>query len=71
MVEADAAGAEIQHYFVDVVNERRLRPHIRFNTAVESARYRDGQWWIATAAGEEPFDVLVTATGILQGAELP
>jgi cation diffusion facilitator CzcD-associated flavoprotein CzcO len=64
-------GPEIQSYFLDVVSERNLRSHIRFNTPVESARYRDDQWWITTAAGVEPFDVLVTATGILRIPNYP
>lgn len=63
--------SEIQSYFVDVVEERKLRSHIRFNTPVESARYRDGRWWILTASGEEAFDVLVTATGILRVPNYP
>jgi len=57
------SGPEIHAYFRDVATERGIRPHIRFGTEVTSAKYRDGQWWIATAAGEEPFDVLITATG--------
>lgn len=64
-------AGEIQQYFLDVVEERNLRSHIRFNTTVESARYRDGQWWITTADGEESFDVLVTATGILRVPKYP
>ncbi len=64
-------GGEIQNYFIDVVNERGLRSHIRFNTTVEEARYRDGQWWIRTPAGEEAFDVLVTATGFLRVPKSP
>jgi len=62
---------EIQSYFLDVVEERKLRSHIRFNTPVDSARSRDGQWWIRTASGEELFDVLVTATGILRIPNYP
>jgi len=64
-------AAEIQQYFVDVVEERNLRTNIRFNTPVQAARYRDGQWWITTASGEEAFDVLVTATGILRVPNYP
>ncbi len=64
-------AAEIQSYFRDVVDERGLRAHIRFDTPVESASYRDGQWWITTASGAEPFDVLVTATGILRVPNSP
>lgn len=62
---------EIQQYFLDVTDEHGLRSHIRFSTQVESARYDDGQWWVRTAAGEEPFDVLVVATGVLRVPRYP
>jgi cation diffusion facilitator CzcD-associated flavoprotein CzcO len=64
-------GAEIQSYFRRVATERGIRPHIRFGTDVTSAQYRDGQWWIATAAEEEPFDILITATGFLRIPRYP
>ena len=51
--------------------ERGIRPHIRFGTDVTSARYRDGQWWVGTADGEEAFDVLITATGVLRVPRYP
>ncbi len=66
-----APGPEIQQYFRQVADERNLRPHIRFDTEVTSANYRNGQWWLTTAAGEEPFDVLVTATGFLRVPRYP
>ena len=34
-------------------------------------RYRDGQWWVGTADGEEAFDVLITATGVLRVPRYP
>ena len=37
---------------------------------MQSAQYR-GRWWLTTAAGEEPFDVLVTATGFLRLPRYP
>jgi cation diffusion facilitator CzcD-associated flavoprotein CzcO len=64
-------GPEIQAYFRQVADERNIRPNIRFDTEVKSARYRDGRWWLTTAAGEEPFDVLVTATGFLRVPRYP
>ena len=64
-------GAEVQRYFRQVADERGIRPHIRFGTDVTAARYRDGQWWIVTAAGEEAFDVLITATGVLRVPRYP
>ena len=64
-------GPEIQSYFRQVATERGIRPHIRFGTEVTSARYRDGQWWVGTSDGEEAFDVLITATGVLRVPRYP
>ena len=64
-------GAEVQSYFSKVATERGFRPHIRFGTEVTSAEFRDDQWWITTAAGEEPFDILITATGVLRVPRYP
>jgi cation diffusion facilitator CzcD-associated flavoprotein CzcO len=64
-------GPEIQEYFRQVADERGIRPHIRFGADVTSARYDDGKWRLTTAAGEETFDVLVTATGVLRVPRYP
>jgi cation diffusion facilitator CzcD-associated flavoprotein CzcO len=64
-------GPEIQRYFRQVATERRIRPHIRFGMEVTSAQYRDGRWWLTTRAGEEPFDILITATGVLRVPRYP
>ena len=64
-------GPEVQAYFRQVAEERGIRPHIRFGTEVISARHEDGQWWISTAAGEECFDVVITATGVLRVPRYP
>jgi cation diffusion facilitator CzcD-associated flavoprotein CzcO len=62
---------EIQNYFLTVTDRHRLRPHIRFSTEVRSARYEGGRWWISTTTGDEPFDVLVLATGVLRVPRYP
>lgn len=64
-------GAEIQRYFRTVADQRGLRAHIRFGTEVTAAEFRDGKWWVRTAAGDQPFDVLVTATGVLRVPRYP
>ena len=64
-------GPEVQAYFRQVADERGIRPHIRFGTDVTSARYTGGQWLVTTAAGEEAFDVLITATGFLRVPRYP
>jgi cation diffusion facilitator CzcD-associated flavoprotein CzcO len=63
-------GPEVRAYFRDVATERGIRPHIRFGTEVTSAQYRDGRWWLGTDA-EEPFDILITATGFLRIPSYP
>jgi cation diffusion facilitator CzcD-associated flavoprotein CzcO len=66
-------GPEIQEYFRRVAIERGVRARIRFGTDVTAAMYRDGRWWLTTDEGEEeePFDVLVTATGVLRVPRYP
>ncbi len=64
-------GGEIHDYFRQVADERGIRRHIRFGTEVTAARYADGRWWVTTASGEEPFDVLITATGVLRVPRYP
>lgn len=66
-----APGPEIHDYFRRVAAELGVHQHIRFGTEVKSAAFRDGRWWVRTAAGEEPFDVLVTATGVLRIPRYP
>ena len=64
-------GPEIQVYFRQVAEERGIRPHIRFGTDVTRAEYDDGRWRLTTADGEETFDVLITATGVLRVPRYP
>jgi len=64
-------GPEIHAYFQQVAEERGIRPHIRFGCDVTGARYHDGQWQLTTAEGEETFDVLIAATGLLRVLRYP
>ncbi len=64
-------GSEVQSYFRRVATERGIRSHIRFGTEVLSAEYRGRQWWLTTSTGEDAFDVLVTATGVLRVPRYP
>src|SRR4029079_829981 len=64
-------GPEIQEYFRQVATERGVRSRIRFGTDVTAATFRDGRWWLTTPAGEQAFDVLVTATGVLRMPRYP
>ncbi|MFV9636629.1 flavin-containing monooxygenase [Mycobacterium neumannii] len=64
-------GSEIQSYFRQVATERGILSRIRFGTPVESARYEQGRWMVTTADGDERFDVLITATGVLRVPRYP
>jgi cation diffusion facilitator CzcD-associated flavoprotein CzcO len=64
-------GPEVQAYFRQVADERGIRPHIRFGANVTKARYDEGKWRLTAADGEETFDVLVTATGVLRVPRYP
>ena len=64
-------GGEIQAYFRQVAIERGIHRHIRFGADVASARFQDRRWRIATADGEEVFDVVITATGVLRVPRYP
>jgi cation diffusion facilitator CzcD-associated flavoprotein CzcO len=64
-------GPEIHSYFRQVAVERGILRHIRFGADVTAARYEDGRWRVATADGEESFDVLITATGFLRVPRYP
>lgn len=64
-------GPEIQAYFRQVAQERGIRGHIRFGTGVTRAEFDGGKWRVSTADGQEMFDVLVTATGVLRIPRYP
>jgi len=64
-------GGEIHDYFRQVARERGIVSRIRFGTEVTAARFEDGQWLLTTDAGEESFDVVVTATGVLRIPRYP
>jgi cation diffusion facilitator CzcD-associated flavoprotein CzcO len=59
-------GPEIRAYFERVADEYDIRRHIRFGVDVTAAKYDDGKWQLTTSVGEETFDVLVTAAGVLR-----
>ena len=54
-----------------MADERGIRRHIRFGADVTGARYDGGKWRLTTGDGEETFDVLVTATGVLRVPRYP
>ncbi|MFF5109553.1 flavin-containing monooxygenase [Streptosporangium sp. NPDC000509] len=68
-----AGQPEILHYLQGCADKYGLRSRIRLNTAVVSAAFDEslGKWRVRTSAGEELFDVVVSAIGQLNRPQLP
>ncbi|WP_433240865.1 flavin-containing monooxygenase [Streptosporangium sp. CA-135522] len=64
---------EILGYLEMCADKYGLRPRIRLNTEVTAAVFDEslGRWRVRTAAGEESFDVVVSAVGQLNRPRLP
>ncbi|WP_440104235.1 flavin-containing monooxygenase [Streptosporangium sp. H16] len=64
---------EILRYLEGCADKYGLRPRIRLNTAVTAATFDEslGKWRVRTTAGEEVFDVVVSAVGQLNRPQLP
>ncbi|WP_343710177.1 NAD(P)/FAD-dependent oxidoreductase [Mycobacterium sp.] len=69
-----ATGPELKRYAEHVADKYDVRRHMRFNTAVEGARWdEDTQQWQVTLAGGETLTTryLITATGFLSQPHTP
>ena len=67
-----ASGSEILDYLRRVCEDFDIRRHIIFNAEVTSATYNGGRWTLETTVGTRgPFDVVITAMGILRQPALP
>ena len=69
-----ARGPELKQYAEHVADKYDLRQHMRFNSAVEGARWDedDQVWEVAVAGGESVRGTyLITATGFLSQPKLP
>lgn len=67
-----APGSEVRAYFHKLAETPALRRHIRFNTEVSSAVWRDGAWILTLADGEtDAFDIVLLATGFLRVPSVP
>ena len=69
-----STGTEIKQYADDVADKYDVRRHIRFNTAVEGARWdEDTKMWRVALAGGETLSTryLITATGFLSQPKMP
>ncbi|OBA64076.1 monooxygenase [Mycobacterium sp. 1100029.7] len=64
-------GPELQHYFRRVADKRGIRSHIRFGCDVTAGEYQNEKWRLTTTLGEETFDVVITATGVLRIPKYP
>lgn len=62
---------EILAYLREMADRFGLWDRIRLGTPVERAAYEDGGWRVTTRDGEETFDFLVSATGILHHPRVP
>ncbi len=62
---------EIEEYLAKVTDGFRVRPHIRFGHAVESAHWQDGRWLIHTSQGDFTADVLLSGMGPLAEPSIP
>ncbi|MGZ6779077.1 MAG: flavin-containing monooxygenase [Mycobacterium sp.] len=69
-----STGAEIKRYADDVADKYGVRRYMRFNTAVEGARWdEEAQLWRLTLASGDMISarLLITATGFLSQPQLP
>ncbi len=67
-----APGPEIQKYFESVVNRHQITPLIRFNNAVTSCIYENGQWQVKTSGGlSDRADIVIAASGVLHHPNMP
>ena len=69
-----STGTEIEQYAHDVADKYDVRRHMRFNTAVEGARWdEDAKIWRVALAGGEVITAryLITATGFLSQPHTP
>jgi cation diffusion facilitator CzcD-associated flavoprotein CzcO len=70
-----ARQPEIREYLEQCTDKYRVRPHIRFNSAVSAARFdeREGLWQVEVGGGEEVYTarVVVAGFGPLSRPEYP
>jgi len=69
-----APQADIERYLNTLVDDFGVRPHLRCNTGVDSARFDAelGSWCVTTSDGESRnFDLLIAACGQLSNPAIP
>jgi cation diffusion facilitator CzcD-associated flavoprotein CzcO len=62
---------EIEAYLQKVTDGFRVRPHIRFGHAVESAHWQGDHWLIHTSQGDFTADVVLSGMGPLAEPSIP
>lgn len=62
---------EIEDYLRKVTDGFRVRPHIRFGHAVESAHWQDDHWLIHTNQGDFTADMVLSGMGPLAEPSIP
>jgi cation diffusion facilitator CzcD-associated flavoprotein CzcO len=63
--------SEILAYLEQTAERYGLWNHIQLGTPVESAVFEEGRWSVRTPAGEDLYDFLLSATGILHHPRVP
>ncbi len=68
-----AAQPEVQGYLEETIDSWHIRSHFRFGTKVDAIRWSDEHsvWLVKTSAGEEEFDFVVSAVGLLNVPRYP
>lgn len=67
-----ASGTEIHAYLRGVYEKYKIAANVTFNAEVQEARWDGEAWRLETAAGRfGPFDVVITAMGILRTPLFP
>lgn len=65
-------GPEIREYFEGVAVKHGIDRHIRFNTEIAEAKYRNGRWELTGKDGlRDSVDFVIAATGFLHKPVMP
>lgn len=67
-----APGDEIEAYFERIADDYGVTPLIRFNEAITSCIYENGQWALETSSGRrDTAAFVIAATGVLHHPKIP
>jgi cation diffusion facilitator CzcD-associated flavoprotein CzcO len=66
-----ALQPEIRRYLLRIADQHSVPSHVRLDTEVKAARFRDGVWHLETSGGEVIADVVVSGSGQLNRPHTP